>query len=126
MKYVDENNQTPLEYYLALINSRVVYYYYLKVYGENEWKSHPYITKQIVFTLPIRPYTGSKVDLDIVEIATKLMQHYDHDMDAKLEGLIMKKYELTKEECEMVINEMNKLPNLSAVNNMKMEACAIV
>ena len=126
LKYVDENNQTPLEYYLALINSRVVYYYYLKVYGENEWKSHPYITKQIVFTLPIRPYTGSKVDLDIVEIATKLMQHYDHDMDAKLEGLIMKKYELTKEECEMVINEMNKLPNLSAVNNMKMEACAIV
>lgn len=122
LKYADENNRTPLEYYLALINSRVVYYYYLKVYGENEWKSHPYLTKQIIFTLPIRPYTGSKIDLDIIEIATKLMQHYDHDMDVKLETLIMKKYGLTKEERKLVVNEMNSLPDLSAVNNMKMEA----
>lgn len=122
LKYADGNNRTPLEYYLALINSRVVYYYYLKVYGENEWKSHPYLTKQIIFTLPIRPYTGSKTDLDIIEIATKLMQHYEHDMDVKLEALIMKKYGLTKEERKLVINEMNRLPDLSAVNNMKMEA----
>ena len=122
LKYADGNNRTPLEYYLALINSRVVYYYYLKVYGENEWKSHPYLTKQIIFTLPIRPYNGSKIDLEINEIATKLMQHYDHNLDVKLEALIMKKYGLTKEECKLVVNEMNRLPDLSAVNNMKMEA----
>ena len=122
LKYADANNQTPLEYYLALINSRVVYYYYLKVYGENEWKSHPYLTKQIIFTLPIRPYTGSKTDLEIIEKATKLMRHYDHDTDVELEELIMKKYGLTKEERKLVINEMNRLPDLSAVNNMKMEA----
>ena len=122
LKYADGNNRTPLEYFLALINSRVVYYYYLKVYGENEWKSHPYLTKQIIFTLPIRPYNGSKIDLEIIEIATKLMQHYDHNLDVKLEALIMKKYGLTKEECKLVVNEMNRLPDLSAVNNMKMEA----
>lgn len=122
LKYADGNNRTPLEYYLALINSRVVYYYYLKVYGENEWKSHPYLTKQIIFALPIRPYNGSKIDLEIIEIATKLMQHYDHNLDVKLEARIMKKYGLTKEECKLVVNEMNRLPDLSAVNNMKMEA----
>lgn len=122
LKYADANNHTPLEYYLALINSRVVYYYYLKVYGENEWKSHPYLTKQIIFTLPIRPYTGIKIDLDIIEIATKLMKHYDHDLDVKLEALIMKKYGLTAEERKLVVNEMNSLPDLRAVNNMKMEA----
>ena len=122
LKYADPNNRTPLEYYLALINSRVVYYYYLKVYGENEWKSHPYLTKQIIFTLPIRPYEGSKIDLDIIKIATKLMQHYDHDMDVKLEDLVMEKYGLTEEERKLIISEMNRLPDLSAVNNMKMEA----
>ncbi len=122
LKYADASNHTPLEYYLALINSRVVYYYYLKVYGENEWKSHPYLTKQIIFTLPIRPYTGSKIDFAITDIATKLVQHYDHDLDVKLEGLVMKKYGLTKEERKLVISEMNRLPELSAVNNMKMEA----
>lgn len=121
LKYADPNNGTPLEYYLALINSRVVYYYYLKVYGENEWKSHPYLTKQIIFTLPIRPYEGSKIDLEIIKMATKLMQHYDYDMDVKLEDLIMKKYGLTEDERKLIISEMKKLPDLSSVNNMKME-----
>lgn len=122
LKYADANNQTPLEYYLALVNSRVVYYYYLKVYGENEWKSHPYLTKQIIFTLPLKPYTGGKLDCEITEVATGLMQHYDHDADMKLEELIMEKYGLTSDERRMVLKEMNKLPNLSAVNNMKTEA----
>jgi len=121
LKYTNPDNATPLEYYLALINSRVVYYYYLKVYGENEWKSHPYLTKQIIFTLPIRPYTGSKLDQEITQIATGLMSHYDHAADLLLEKLVMKKYELTKQECELIATEMNRLPNLSAVINMKME-----
>ena len=122
LKYADPDNTTPLEYYLALINSRVVYYYYLKVYGENEWKSHPYLTKQIIFSLPIRPFTNSKVDQEIVALATQLMQNYDHAIDLKLERLIMKKYGITKMESTLIKDEMNRLPNLSAVNNMKMEA----
>lgn len=125
LKYAEANN-IPLEYYLALINSRVVYYYYLKTYGENEWKSHPYLTKQIIFTLPIRPYTGSKIDFDIIDIARKLMQKYDHNLDTELEALIMEKYDLTKEERRLVIREMNRLPDLKAVNNMKMEAKTFV
>ena len=121
LKYADPDNATPLEYYLALINSRVVYYYYLKVYGENEWKSHPYLTKQIIFMFPIRPYTGSKLDQEITRIATDLMSHYNHATDLQLEKLVMKKYGLTKQECELIAAEMDRLPNLSAVINMKME-----
>ncbi len=120
LKYLDSNNATPLEYYLALINSRVVYYYYLKTYGENEWKSHPYLTKQIVFSFPIRPYTGSKLDHEIVRIASTLMEHYDHSVDLRLEKLVMKKYELTEQECKLIATEMDKLPPLRAVINMKM------
>ena len=126
LKYAVANHRAPLEYYLALINSRVVYYYYLKVYGENEWKSHPYLTKQIVFSLPIRPFSGSKEDYRIIELATKLMRHYDHSTDIELESLIMKKYGLTSDECKLIIEEMNNLPNLGAVKNMKMEALASV
>ena len=121
LKYASPDNATPLEYYLALINSRVVYYYYLKVYGENEWKSHPYLTKQIIFTLPIRPYTGSQLDQEITQIAASLTDHYDHAVDLRLEKLVMKKYGLTEQECQLVAAEMDRLPNLSAVINMKME-----
>lgn len=122
LKYAEENNTTPLEYYLALLNSRVVYYYYLKVYGENEWKSHPYLTKQIIYTLPIRPYAADELDQQIVQLATALMQTYDHQTDLRLEKLVIKKYGLTVEEERLISNEMNRLPNLSAINNMKMEA----
>ncbi len=122
LKYASETNTVPLEYYLALINSRVVYYYYLKTYGENEWKSHPYLTKQILFDLPVMPYTGSKTDDKIVETAKELMGNYDHHLDVKLEDLIMKKYQLNSEEKKMIYHEMDLLPDLRAINDMKKEA----
>lgn len=122
LRYVAENNTTPLEYYLALLNSRVVYYYYLKVYGENEWKSHPYLTKQIIYSLPIRPYLADELDQQIIQLSSVLMQAYDYQTDLRLEQLIMQKYGLTDEEKNLISDEMNRLPNLSAVNNMKIEA----
>lgn len=116
LKYADEDNVTPLEYYLALLNSRVVYYYYLKVYGENEWKSHPYLTKQIIYTLPIRPYAANELDQQIVQLATALMQTYDYQTDLQLEKLIMQKYGLTVEEECLISDEMNRLPDLSGTS----------
>lgn len=109
----------PLEYYLALLNSRVVYYYYLKAYGENEWKSHPYFTKKIVYSLPIKEYENSQLDKHIIVLAKELTQTYNYEKDVALEKLIMKKYGLTKKEQKLVIMEMNQLPNLGAVNGMK-------
>ncbi len=118
----DNDNDIPLEYYLALINSRVVYYYYIKVYGENEWKSHPYLTKKIIFALPIKAYKGDETDRTITRLAKSLVEKYDREIDLQLEKLIMKKYKLNKKEQQLIINEMNRLPDLSAINNMKMEA----
>lgn len=40
-QYIDRKNSDPIEYYLALLNSRVIYYYYLKKYGENDGKHIP-------------------------------------------------------------------------------------
>lgn len=121
LKYKDPDNATPLEYYLAILNSRVVYYYYLKVYGENEWKSHPYLTKQIIFDFPIIPYTGSIEDDQIVSLSKRLSKKYDHETDIELENIIMKKYGLTDKDVQTVVSEMGRLPDLTAVNDMKME-----
>lgn len=124
LKYLDDMNKVPLEYYLALLNSRVVYYYYLKVFGENEWKSHPYLTKQIIFSLPIRRYVGDFLDEQIIEMATRISHEYSYDLDMELENLIMQKYGLNEEDKRLIIKEMNSLPNLSSVNNMKYEVGA--
>ena len=121
LKY-SQDSKIPMEYYLALINSRVVYYYYLKVYGENEWKSHPYLTKKIIFALPIKSYKGDELDKIIIGLAKRLVEKYDREVDLQLERLIMKKYKLSRQEQQLIVNEINRLPNLSSINNMKMEA----
>lgn len=121
LKYKDNQQKVPLEYYMALINSRVVYYFYLKVYGENEWKSHPYLTKKIIYTLPVHPFKDTKTDREIIALSSKLIQGYNHEDDIRLEKLIMKKYCLTDEERRFVFDEMSRLPDLRAVNDMKME-----
>ena len=126
LKLKDREDNTPLEDYLTLLNSRVVYYFYLKVYGENEWKSHPYLTKQIIYSLPIQKYTQSALDIEIVKLARELVKEYEHSKDLQLEKLICQKYHLTDAEIQLVYDEVNRLPDLGAVNNMKVEVEASV
>jgi adenine-specific DNA-methyltransferase len=121
IRYKDDKGAPPLEYYLALLNSRVVYYYYLKVYGENEWKSHPYLTKKIIFSLPLKNYIGDDLDIKITTLAKELSINYTYQADIELERLIIKRYGLTDKEYRMIAEEMERLPNLSAINGMKFE-----
>lgn len=119
VRYKNENGAPPLEYYLGILNSRVVYYYYLKMYGENEWKSHPYLTKKIIFSLPLKAFNGDDLDYKIAKLGKELSQRYSYQKDMELEKLVMERYSLTSEERNMIFVEMNKLPNLSAINGMK-------
>jgi len=41
-----------LEFILAVLNSRLMTYYLIKKHGENEWKSHPYLTQTMLINLP--------------------------------------------------------------------------
>lgn len=111
----------PLEYYLALINSRVIYYYYIKKYGENEWKSHPYLTKNIIYSLPLKKYENNELCNEITTLSKLLIEEYNHERDMELEKLICKLYTISDEEESMIYSTMNNLPNLGAVNMMKVE-----
>ena len=46
---------------------------------------------------------------------------YEYSKDLQLEKLICRKYELTDAEIRLIYDEMNRLPDLGAVNNMKVE-----
>lgn len=48
-----------LEFVLSVLNSRAMTYYLIKKYGENEWKSHPYLTQTMLVNLPF-----PKIDFD--------------------------------------------------------------
>lgn len=49
------------------------------------------------------------------------MKKYDYSLDIQLEQMIFKKYKLTKEEVSLIKKEMSRLPDLSAINDMKFE-----
>lgn len=119
--YLQPNSNMPLEYYLGILNSRIIYYYYLKRYGENEWKSHPYVTKEIIFSLPIKAVTIANHSLctRIATLAKALQKKYSREDDLLLDSLIAKLYDITEEELQLISAEINRLPDLSAINYMK-------
>ena len=120
---LDDSISVPLEYYLGVLNSRLIYYYYLKKYGENEWKSHPYLTKDIIFSLPIKAVSHDCMDiaLQIANNVKDLQNKYTRAVDLQTEKLVMELYSITGNELSIISREMNSLPDLSAINQMKFE-----
>lgn len=119
--FIQKNNPVPLEYYLGVLNSRVIYYFYLKKYGENEWKSHPYLTKNIIFSLPIRQVDDSNLEVcqKIAKLVKKILKNYSRELDLEIEKLVLKLYNINQEECDIIMNVLNNLPDLNAFNHMK-------
>lgn len=119
--YLNPNHAIPLEYYLGVLNSRVLYFYYLKKYGENEWKSHPYFTKDIVFSLPIPAVSETNMSTCgcIAEKVAAMKDNYSRETDLEIERLVIALYGLSSAEFDMVKAEINHLPDLGAINHMK-------
>lgn len=119
--FIQKNNPVPLEYYLGVLNSRVMYYFYLKKYGENEWKSHPYLTKNIIFSLPIRQVADSNLEVcqKIAKLVQQIQKNYSRELDLEIEKLVLKLYDINQEECDIIMNVLNNLPDLNAFNHMK-------
>lgn len=123
IQYRAGNGTVPLEYYLGVLNSRVMYYYYLKRYGESEWKSHPYLTKDILFSLPVKAVKEADAALaaQIADRAKQLQKGYVRQLDMEIERLVMALYGITDPEAKRIAATMNALPDLSAVNQMKLK-----
>lgn len=115
-----EKNPNLLYYYAALLNSRIVYFYYIKTYGENEWKSHPYLTKRILESLPLVPYDPTNEScIAIGRLAKELCNRYVISADLELEDMIKRLYHLSDDDMSHIKNELAKLPTLDAIKEMK-------
>jgi adenine-specific DNA-methyltransferase len=65
----DFENILSLEFILAVLNSRVMTYFLIKKFGENEWRSHPYLTQTILINLPF-----PNIDLNSNDVRTLINQ----------------------------------------------------
>lgn len=65
-----------LEFVLAVLNSRAMTYFLIKKFGENEWKSHPYLTQTMLVNLPFPDIDFNSADTKkLISRVTKIVRN---------------------------------------------------
>ncbi|MDE2990425.1 MAG: hypothetical protein OXU21_05070 [Chloroflexota bacterium] len=86
-----------LDYLQGVINSRPILAWYLKWSGENQWRSHPYVTPRVVKELPIAdPFADDYVSSICREIATEArrVRRGEAGADYRVDDLVFRLYGL--------------------------------
>lgn len=117
----------PLEFLLAILNSRAIFFFVSMSNGEIEWKSHPYLTQQQIINIPIPNLLDlTKIDMErIMDISNRLKsvleknQPLPDKLDAELEGMVAKLYGLNKKHYDAIFKVLDKAQELIAVKALK-------
>lgn len=89
-----------LYYVLGVLSSRAMFAYHLRKTGENEWRSHPYVTPRTLADLPIpAPEVGTQAWRQAIEISDRVKTHLRYcgqskSLDLEIEGLVAGLYHL--------------------------------
>jgi hypothetical protein len=122
----DPFDQYDLEYFLGLLNSRVMLYYYTKERSEIEWQSYPYKTQGLVMGLPY-----PEVDFDdeeevekyerfveLVRDASQETGKIDSQNDWEIERLAYDFYGIPENKRDRITNELKELQRLQVVREL--------
>lgn len=93
-----------LEFVLAVLNSRAMTYYLIKKFGENEWKSHPYLTQTMLVNLPFPNIDFTS--LDVINLISRITQLLRNEVTHSKEKNISKANDLF---IERVVAQLFKL-----------------
>ncbi|MDN2487463.1 N-6 DNA methylase [Kosakonia sacchari] len=123
----DYLDKIPLEFLLAILNSRAIFFFVSMSNGEIEWKSHPYLTQQQIINIPIPNLLKlPNKDLEIInELSTRLRffleksEAVPYDLDAELEHMVAKIYGLDKTHYDAIFKVLDKAQELIAVKALK-------
>jgi hypothetical protein len=123
----DEHHEKyDLEYFLGLLNSRIMLYYYTKERSEIEWQSYPYKTQGLVMGLPypeINWNDEEEVELyeefvGLVREASRNEGKIDSEIDWEIEKLAYDIYGIPAEKRNRITNELQELQRLQVVEEM--------
>ncbi len=110
-----------LHYALGVLSSRVMLAVHLKRTGENEWRSHPYVTQTLLAELPIpHPAPGSQQWRQAEAIAALASGRPDADRDLELERLVAGLYGLEQTDIEWVMRVLDEAQGLETVASLRL------
>jgi hypothetical protein len=117
----------PIELFLALLNSRAMYYYLVKTHGETEWRSHPYLTQGQILNLPLPDLGGVNQEPHIADRLVRTLKPYlagrielPPRVDAEIEYLAAKLYGLSDEDYARIYQTLQDVEDLLPIRSLKM------
>jgi len=119
-------NALPIEFLLAAMNSRAIYYYLVKTTGETEWRSHPYLTQNQILDLPLPNCdTATRQASETVSRIVKLVKPcllegagLSPKADAQVEYLLSRLYGLSRKHYEHVYDTLTEVQQLLPVKSL--------
>jgi adenine-specific DNA-methyltransferase len=117
-----------LEFVLAVLNSRAMTYYLIKKYGENEWKSHPYLTQTMLVNLPFPlidfKSTESKSLISRVtkvirsEVSKSKEKNISKTNDLFIERVVAHFFRLSQLDYDAIFNTLNSSEQLIPIKRL--------
>lgn len=115
-----------LDYLQGVLCSRVLLAYHLKRIGENEWRSHPYVTQQIIAELPIPDISeGSWEWRQAAAIADAVgrrrkVNSSESEEDLRVDRLVAGLYRLTEADCQWVLKVLDQADSLEPIRTLRL------
>ena len=107
----------PIEFFIAVINSRIITYYIIKKYGLANWCTHPYLSQTMVEKLPIPDFHSFTVNewecVNRISVLVKQIystQLINNDTDIEIEKKLLTLFN---------INESSFLDMLNAIESVE-------
>lgn len=116
----EDKKHVSIEFILAAMNSRALYYYLLKKYGETEWRSHPYLTQSQILSLPL-PRPNEQIQQKISKLLKPYLEKHEavpNAVDASVEHLLAKLFGLTKADYEVIYKTIEDTQGLIPVKKL--------
>jgi hypothetical protein len=102
-----------LEFVLAVLNSRALTYYLIKKFGENEWKSHPYLTQTMLVNLPF-----PKIDFNSAEISHSEEKNISKANDLFIERVVAHIFKLNQTDYKAIFETLSSSEQLIPIRRL--------
>jgi predicted RNA methylase len=117
-----------LHYLAGVLNSRFMLAYYLRTHGEAEWRSHPYLTQQIIETLPV-PTPSARNRSTVKELAEAARcrgaakSTTVDESELRIEGLVAKLFGFDERDWLWALGVVAGAQQLEAIRELRLSRC---